>query len=153
MIAWDIYIKHMFQIAKFWGHQCRSAWGQSFDLSLVWTYLHCNTAVFHLICNMPICIDFQFFNFQVPKRSGEVKSWSWEVTWSKVEKKCHKWYPWVQSFLLIYIMHKFQNALFWGHQRSIWVKIEGGGLNIEGGLVNGICGISPPPAPLALNQQ
>ena len=45
--------------------QWRSAWGQSFDLSLVWTYFHCNTAVFsfHLICNMPIFKWFLFFYF------------------------------------------------------------------------------------------
>ena len=45
--------------------QWRSAWGQSFDLSLVWTYFHCNTAVFsfQLICNMPIFKWFLFFLF------------------------------------------------------------------------------------------
>ena len=36
--------------------QWRSAWGQSFDLSIFWRYFHWNAAVFsfQLICNTPI---------------------------------------------------------------------------------------------------
>ena len=49
------------------------------------------------------------FNFQGPKRSREVKSWSWEVIWSSTEKiYCHKWYPWVLSFDLICNMPIFK---------------------------------------------
>ena len=50
--------------------QWRSAWGQSFDLSLVWTCFHCNTAVFsfQLICNMPIFSWFSIFQFLRSKK-------------------------------------------------------------------------------------
>jgi len=50
--------------------QWRSAWGQSFDLSLVWTCFHCNTAVFsfQLICNMPIFSWFSIFQFSRSKK-------------------------------------------------------------------------------------
>ena len=43
--------------------------GQSFDLSLVWTYFHCNSAVFsfHLIFNMPIFKCLSIFQFEVSK--------------------------------------------------------------------------------------
>ena len=59
--------------------QWRSAWGHSFDLSLVWTYFHCNSAVFsfHLICNMPIFSWFSIFQFL---RSSEVNEGQPEVT-------------------------------------------------------------------------
>ena len=59
--------------------QWRSAWGHSFDLSLVWTYYHCNSAVFsfHLICNMPIFSWLSIFQFL---RSSEVNEGQPEVT-------------------------------------------------------------------------
>ena len=68
--------------------QWRSAWGHSFDLSLVWTYFHCNTAVFsfHLICNMPIFKWFLFFFIFLrsvnwgqklwPLFRGQTRSWT-----------------------------------------------------------------------------
>ena len=53
--------------------QWRSAWGHSFDLSLVWTYFHCNSAVFsfHLICNMPIFSWFSIFQFLRSENGGQ----------------------------------------------------------------------------------
>ena len=59
MISWDaqlsfdIYVeKQSFEVIR---GKWRSAWGKSYDLSLVWTYFHCNTAAFsfQLICNTP----------------------------------------------------------------------------------------------------
>ena len=54
--------------------QWRSAWGQSFDLSLVWTYFHCNTAVFSfdLICNTPIFLVIVLLTILEVKRSKKV---------------------------------------------------------------------------------
>ena len=53
--------------------QWRSAWGHSFDLSLVWTYFHCNSAVFsfYLICNMPIFSWFSIFQFLRSENGGQ----------------------------------------------------------------------------------
>ena len=75
VLRWSAFFKfimHMFQNAKFKviKGQFRSAWGQSFDLSLVWTCFHCNTAVFsfQLICNMPIFSWFSIFQFSRSKK-------------------------------------------------------------------------------------
>ena len=75
--------------------QWRSAWGQSFDLSLVWTYFHCNTAVFsfQLICNMPIFLAIIILTILEVERSKKV---------------------------IIYIIHMFEIGKFWGHWRSAW---------------------------------
>ena len=64
-LAFFWYILHIFQKACIFSKklrfevircQWRSAWGQSFDFKLAWTYFLCNADVisFHLICNMPI---------------------------------------------------------------------------------------------------
>ena len=54
--------------------QWRSAWGHSFDLSLVWTYFHCNSAVFSfdLICNTPIFLVIVILTILEVKRSKKV---------------------------------------------------------------------------------
>ena len=45
------------------------------------------------------------------QRSIKGQSIYLKFIWSRAEKKgCHIWYPRVLSFLLIYIMHMFQNA-------------------------------------------
>ena len=43
---------------------------------------------FHLIWNMPIFLVMIFLRLKGQKRSLEVKSWSWEVLWSRTAKKC-----------------------------------------------------------------
>ena len=54
--------------------QCRSALGQSFDHSLVWTYFYCNTYVFnfHLICKTHIFLVIIILSILEVKRSKKV---------------------------------------------------------------------------------
>ena len=66
-----IYIKHMFQSFEVIRGQCRSALGQSFDLSLVW---NCNTDVFnfHLICKTLTFLVIIILSILEVKRSKKV---------------------------------------------------------------------------------
>ena len=79
--------------------QWRSAWGHSFDLSLVWTYFHLNSAVFsfQLICNMPIFLAIIILTILEVERSKKV---------------------------IIYIIHMFEIGKFWVHQRSMKVSLR-----------------------------